>query len=73
MEELVRNEKSEKKNTATEGLLWLLRGLWFTCKALENAQAKQETELSDAFGEAYGVTLKKHHSFVVRPVVSVRF
>lgn len=73
LEELVINEKGEKKRTATEGLLWLLRGLSFTCKALQNAQAKQDVELADAFTEAYGATLKQYHSFVVRPIFAVRF
>ena len=41
LELLVENEKGEKKRTATEGLLWLLRGLEFTCKALQNAQARE--------------------------------
>ncbi|KAI0088166.1 het-c2 protein [Irpex rosettiformis] len=71
LEELVINEKGEKKRIATEGLLWLLRGLDFTCKALQNAQAKKETELTDAFTEAYGVTLKQYHSFVVRPIFAL--
>lgn len=72
LEQLVINEKDEKKRTATEGLLWLLRGLSFTCKALQNAQAKKETELTDAFTESYGATLKQYHSFMVRPLFAVR-
>ena len=71
LEELVINEKGEKKRVATEGLLWLLRGLDFTCKALQNAQAKQETELTDAFTNAYGVTLKQFHNFVVKGIFAV--
>ncbi|KAI0690431.1 het-c2 protein [Cytidiella melzeri] len=71
LEELVINEKGEKKRTATEGLLWLLRGLSFTCKALQNAQANQETELTDGFTAAYNVTLKQYHNFVVRPMFAL--
>ncbi len=52
--------------------MWLLRGLDFTGKALQNAQAKKETELTEAFTEAYGATLKQYHSFVVRPIFAVR-
>ena len=51
------NEKTEKKRTATEGLMWLLRGLSFTCKALQIAQANKSTELSVAFSQAYDGTL----------------
>lgn len=66
------NEKGEKKRTATEGLLWLLRGLAFTCKALQAAQADAAVELSAAFTQAYDVTLKKYHNFVVKGIFSVR-
>jgi len=70
LESLVENEKGEKKRTATEGLLWLLRGLSFTCKALENTQSKG-SELSAAFTQSYEGTLKKFHNFVVKGLFSV--
>ena len=53
--------------------MWLLRGLDFTSKALQNAQANQSEELSVAFSKAYEGTLKKHHNFVVKGVFSVRY
>ncbi|KAF8629259.1 hypothetical protein AX17_005838 [Amanita inopinata Kibby_2008] len=68
---LVANEKGEKKRTATEGLMWLLRGLSFTCKALQFAQADAAEELSSAFTKSYEGTLKKFHNFVVKGVFSV--
>ncbi|KDQ55791.1 hypothetical protein JAAARDRAFT_180615 [Jaapia argillacea MUCL 33604] len=71
LEKLVENEKGEKKRTATEGLMWLLRGLSFTCKALQNAQANKSEELSVAFTNSYGVTLKQFHNFVVKGVFAV--
>jgi len=71
LESLVENEKGEKKRTATEGLLWLLRGLSFTCKALENAQSNKTEELSAAFTNSYESTLKKFHNFVVKGIFSV--
>ncbi|KAK0213136.1 het-c2 protein [Desarmillaria ectypa] len=71
LEQLVENEKGEKKRTATEGLMWLLRGLSFTCKALQNAQLNKEEELSVAFSKSYEVTLKKFHNFVVKGIFSV--
>lgn len=73
LELLVANEKGEKKRTATEGLMWLLRGLSFTCKALQNSQADKNLELKDAFKSAYAVTLSKYHSFIIRPVFNVCF
>ncbi|KAF7315860.1 putative glycolipid transfer protein [Mycena indigotica] len=71
LEKLVENEKGEKKRTATEGLLWLLRGLSFTCKALQNAQQNKTEELSAAFTKSYEGTLKKFHNFVVKGVFAV--
>ncbi|KAI0645880.1 glycolipid transfer protein [Trametes meyenii] len=71
LELLVANEKGEKKRTATEGLMWLLRGLSFTCKALQAAQADPSKELSAAFSDSYGATLKQFHSFIVKGVFSV--
>ncbi|KAK0225598.1 het-c2 protein [Armillaria fumosa] len=71
LEQLVENEKGEKKRTATEGLMWLLRGLSFTCKALQNAQTKKDEELSVAFSKSYELTLKKFHNFVVKGVFSL--
>lgn len=72
LEKLVENEKGEKKRTATEGLMWLLRGLSFTCKALQNAQENKPEELSVAFTKSYEKTLKQFHNFVVKGVFSVR-
>ncbi|KAI0256346.1 glycolipid transfer protein [Lactifluus subvellereus] len=71
LEKLVENEKGEKKRKATEGLMWLLRGLQFTCKALQGAQANTSEELAVAFGKAYDVTLKAFHNFVVKGIFSV--
>jgi len=72
LEKLVENEKtSDKKRPATEGLMWLLRGLSFTCKALQNAQATKTEELSAAFTKSYEGTLKKFHNFVVKGIFAV--
>ncbi|KAJ7212949.1 glycolipid transfer protein [Mycena pura] len=71
LEKLVENEKGEKKRTATEGLMWLLRGLAFTCKALQNAQENKTEELAAAFTKSYEGTLKKFHNFIVKGVFSV--
>ncbi|KAL6860501.1 hypothetical protein ACO1O0_004529 [Amphichorda felina] len=70
IQDLVKNELATKKHTATEGLLWLVRGLDFTCTALSSNVAKDSEELADSFRAAYGNTLKPHHSFLVKPVFS---
>jgi hypothetical protein len=70
IQDLCRNEIKSKKHTATEGLLWLIRGLEFTCIALSQNIAKSSEELADSFRNAYGSTLKPHHSFLVKPIFS---
>ncbi|EON97456.1 putative het-c2 protein [Phaeoacremonium minimum UCRPA7] len=70
IQELVKNELKTKKHVATEGLLWLTRGLEFTCAALSANVAKETEELSESFRGAYGNTLKPHHSFLVKPIFS---
>ncbi|CAE6507238.1 unnamed protein product [Rhizoctonia solani] len=71
LEKLIVNEKSEKKQTATEGLMWLLRGLSFTGKALQHCQANKSAELAEGFNASYPETLKPHHNFVVKGVFAV--
>jgi len=70
LQSLVRSELAEKKHTATEGLLWLVRGLDFTAQALRQNLSKPGEELSESFRGAYGNTLKPHHSFIVKPIFS---
>jgi hypothetical protein len=70
IQDLVRNELKAKKHAATEGLVWLVRGLEFTCIGLSQNQAKATEELADSFRSAYAATLKPHHSFLVKPIFS---
>ncbi|KAI4868010.1 het-c [Hypoxylon rubiginosum] len=70
LQALVINELKTKKHTATEGLLWLVRGLDFTCIALSQNIAKEAEELSTSFRNAYGSTLKPHHGILIKPVFS---
>ncbi|KAJ1302549.1 hypothetical protein OPQ81_002866 [Rhizoctonia solani] len=71
LEKLVANEKKEKKQPATEGLMWLLRGLSFTCKALQHCQADNSVELSTGFNESYPQTLKPYHGMLVGTVFNL--
>jgi len=70
LQALVVNELKTKKHTATEGLVWLVRGLDFTAIALSQNLATVSEELSTSFRNAYGNTLKPHHSFMVKPIFS---
>ncbi|KAI0784740.1 het-c2 protein [Abortiporus biennis] len=71
LELLVVNEKGEKKRKATEGLMWLLRGLAFTCKALLISQANATQELAESFTKAYGLTLEKFHGFLTQKAIAL--
>ncbi|KAG6866400.1 hypothetical protein C0991_004685 [Blastosporella zonata] len=71
LEQLVENEKTEKKRTATQGLMWLLRGLSFTCKALQYLQTNETVTPAAAFQKSYGDTLQKFHSIFVRTAFSL--
>ncbi|KAK3110365.1 hypothetical protein LTR53_015413 [Teratosphaeriaceae sp. CCFEE 6253] len=70
LQDLVRNELKTKKHTASEGLLWLTRGLDFTSRALRRNLSSNSEELSVSFRDAYGLTLKQHHSFIIKPIFS---
>jgi len=65
------NERSEKKNTATEGLMWLSRGLLFTHQSLHAEQSDPNIELSKAFTKGYEASLKQHHNFLVKGIFSI--
>lgn len=60
------------KVTDTACTHFFCSGLKFTQIALTRSQADKAEELSESFTKAYGETLKKYHSFVVKPVFAVR-
>lgn len=71
LQSLVKAELATKKHTATEGLLWLTRGLDFTAQALRaDIACSGSQELSASFRSAYTSTLAPHHSFMVKPIFS---
>ncbi|KAK4506115.1 hypothetical protein PRZ48_004080 [Zasmidium cellare] len=70
LQDLVRNELKIKKHTATEGLVWLTRGLDFTSQALRQNLTNSSEELSKSFRDAYGNTLKQYHTFLIKPIFS---
>jgi hypothetical protein len=48
----------------------LSSGLDFTAQGLRHNLTNSSKELSDSFRDAYGNTLKPHHSFVIKPIFS---
>ncbi|KAL1934272.1 hypothetical protein VTP01DRAFT_6454 [Rhizomucor pusillus] len=71
LQNLLATEAPEKKRVATEGLLWLSRGLDFTAQALRRNLENPDEELNVSFTKAYEATLRKYHSMVVRPVFAL--
>lgn len=45
-------------------------GLEFTCLAISANLENASDELSVSFRNAYGTTLKPHHSFLIKPIFS---
>jgi hypothetical protein len=71
LQKLVKSELATKKHTATEGLLWLVRGLDFCAQALRaDIDVGGSQELSTSFRGAYKNTLAPYHNFFVKPVFS---
>jgi hypothetical protein len=66
LQDLVVNELKTKKHNATEGLLWLFRGLQFMHLALSRNIESETEELNTSFNAAYGDTLSNFHNFVAR-------
>ncbi|KJA16556.1 hypothetical protein HYPSUDRAFT_47269 [Hypholoma sublateritium FD-334 SS-4] len=71
LEELVLSESAEPEKHATPSLTRLVRGLMFTCRALQNMQRDSQSELNICFKRSYDEVLRHHHNFVIRSVVSV--
>lgn len=68
LKDIVLSESGQKKRDATQGLLWLTRGLEFTAVAIRNSVSDPNQELAASFTNSYNETLTKFHSFAVRPV-----
>ncbi|SCU93559.1 LAFA_0F17040g1_1 [Lachancea sp. 'fantastica'] len=68
LQDLVVNERGSGHKSASEGLLWLNRGLQFTAQALRETMDNPELELTKTFTDAYNKTLTKYHGMLIRPV-----
>lgn len=56
--------------SALANLHFYYRGLDFTAQSLRHNIDNASKELSESFRDAYGNTLKKHHSFIIKPIFS---
>ncbi|CAK9435358.1 uncharacterized protein LODBEIA_P00850 [Lodderomyces beijingensis] len=68
LQDLVLAESTTKSKTATQGLLWLSRGLQFTAQAMRETVDQPDKELTVTFTDAYNKTLSKYHGMLVKPV-----
>ncbi|KAJ2724307.1 hypothetical protein GGI07_002081 [Coemansia sp. Benny D115] len=69
--EAVPDSSGKLDRTATQGLLWLNRGLEFTAHGVSNNLKNTKAEVSDSFVIAYGNTLKQFHNFIVKGIFSL--
>lgn len=63
-------EVAHVRNSATEALLWLKRGLKFL-KGFLTEVKNGEKNIQTALNNAYGKTLRQHHGWVVRGVFAL--
>lgn len=66
----VNNNLAQVRNSATEALLWLKRGLKFLFQFLTEVKSG-ENNIHTALSNAYGKTLRQYHGWVVRGVFAL--
>ncbi|XP_035527742.1 pleckstrin homology domain-containing family A member 8 [Morone saxatilis] len=66
----IQTDVARVRNSATEALLWLRRGLKFLKEFLSEVNAGQQ-DIQGALNNAYGKTLRQYHGWVVRGVFAL--
>uniref|UniRef100_A0A3B5AHZ6 Pleckstrin homology domain-containing family A member 8 n=1 Tax=Stegastes partitus TaxID=144197 RepID=A0A3B5AHZ6_9TELE len=66
----VETDVAKVRNSATEALLWLKRGLKFLKEFLSEVNAGEQ-DIHGALNNAYGRTLRQYHGWVVRGVFAL--
>ncbi|CAJ1061711.1 pleckstrin homology domain-containing family A member 8 [Xyrichtys novacula] len=66
----VQTDVAKVRNSATEALLWLRRGLKFLKEFLSEVNAGEQ-DIQGALNNAYGKTLRQYHGWVVRGVFAL--
>ncbi|XP_070691803.1 pleckstrin homology domain-containing family A member 8 [Pempheris klunzingeri] len=66
----VQTDVAQVRNSATEALLWLRRGLKFLKEFLSQVNAGEQ-DIQGALNAAYGKTLRQYHGWVVRGVFAL--
>ncbi|OBA19183.1 glycolipid transfer protein, partial [Metschnikowia bicuspidata var. bicuspidata NRRL YB-4993] len=68
LQDLILSEADTKSKKATQGLLWLTRGLEFTAQAMRETVDNPSKEMTVTFTDAYSKTLSKYHGMLVKPI-----
>uniref|UniRef100_A0A8H7N2J2 Glycolipid transfer protein domain-containing protein n=1 Tax=Bionectria ochroleuca TaxID=29856 RepID=A0A8H7N2J2_BIOOC len=68
LQDLVEHELKSNKQNAADGLLWLIRAIDFTLRALKRTVDNPKEELAESFRNSYKETLKPYHPFWIKPV-----
>jgi len=71
LEKLVTSEVQEGTRHTTACLVRLVRGLLFTCRALENMLADHDSELRACFKRSYDEVLRHHHGWFIQSAVTL--
>lgn len=68
LQDLVLLEAGTKDKKATQGLLWLSRGLQFTAQAMRETVDNPTKEMTVTFTDAYTKTLSQYHGMLIKPI-----
>ncbi|PIK59815.1 putative glycolipid transfer protein [Apostichopus japonicus] len=73
VEDEMERKVTDDKNSATDALIWLIRGLNFICTFVQLLSKHDETEenIQPCLQEAYDNALKVHHGFLARTSIPV--
>ncbi|XP_063054560.1 pleckstrin homology domain-containing family A member 8 [Engraulis encrasicolus] len=66
----IHTQQAQVRNSATEALLWLKRGLHFLLEFLQQVNTGEQ-DIHTALNNAYGRTLRQYHGWVVRGVFAL--
>ncbi|KAH9213867.1 glycolipid transfer protein domain-containing protein [Leptodontidium sp. 2 PMI_412] len=71
LQHLIEAERATGQHNATEGLLWITRGLEFYVTSIKRIAGNGSEKLADSIMNAYKDTLKTHHGFVAKMAIKV--
>ncbi|KAJ8042897.1 Glycolipid transfer protein B [Holothuria leucospilota] len=75
VEDEIEREKTDAKNSATDALIWLVRGLYFICSFVQSISKHDPSKenIQPCLQQAYTKALKVHHNWIVQKTIGVSF